>query len=221
MARLSGQRGVRPALPACAGLGDAGGAWNARAIALTFAEVGITVDCLPMLDVRQPGATDIIGDRALGGEPMQVAALGRACSKGWPRPVSSAIVKHMPGHGRALVDSHEELPLVTATAEELEVDLEPFERLPSAPMGMTGHIVYTAWDAERPASQSPIVIEQIIRTAIGFDGFLMSDDIGMKALHGRHRRTRGRPASPRDAMSRSTARAGLTSWPRSSRRCPR
>jgi beta-N-acetylhexosaminidase len=90
----------------------------------------------------------------------------------------------MPGHGRALVDSHKELPIVTASADELETDLEPFERLSWAPMGMTAHVVYTAWDPEHPASMSPIVIRDIIRERIGFDGFLMSDDLGMEALHG-------------------------------------
>ena len=94
------------------------------------------------------------------------------------------VVKHMPGHGRALVDSHKELPVVTASAEELEIDLEPFERLAWAPMGMTAHVVYTAWDAERPASLSPTVIRDIIRGRIGFDGWLMSDDLGMEALAG-------------------------------------
>src|SRR5205085_11206256 len=94
------------------------------------------------------------------------------------------VVKHMPGHGRALVDSHKELPVVTASAEELETDLEPFERLAAAPMGMTAHVVYTAWDADRPASLSPIVIRDIIRERIGFDGWLMSDDLGMEALKG-------------------------------------
>ena len=102
---------------------------------------------LPLLDVRQPGANDIIGDRALGSEPMQVAALGRAVLDGLASAGVVGIVKHMPGHGRALVDSHHELPIVTASAEELEIDLEPFERLASAPMGMTAHVVYTAWDA--------------------------------------------------------------------------
>jgi beta-N-acetylhexosaminidase len=94
------------------------------------------------------------------------------------------IVKHMPGHGRALVDSHKELPVVTASAEALDSDLEPFERLASAPMGMVAHVVYAAWDPDRPASQSPIVIERIIRERIGFDGFLMSDDSNMNALSG-------------------------------------
>jgi beta-N-acetylhexosaminidase len=157
---------------------------NARALALMLRSCGINVDALPLLDVRQEGATDIIGDRALGNEPMQVAALGRAVLDGLASAGVVGIIKHMPGHGRALVDSHHELPIVTASAEELERDLEPFERLASAPMGMTAHVVYTAWDAERPASMSPFVIREIIRDRIGFDGWLMSDDIGMEALEG-------------------------------------
>lgn len=157
---------------------------NARAIALVLRDVGVNVDALPLLDVRQEGASDIIGDRALGSEPMQVSALGRAVLDGLASAGVVGIVKHMPGHGRALVDSHHELPIVTASAKELDVDLEPFERLASAPMGMTAHVVYTAWDAERPASMSSFVIHDIIRERIGFDGFLMSDDIGMEALHG-------------------------------------
>ena len=157
---------------------------NARAIALMLRDAGINVDALPLLDVRQEGASDIIGDRALGSEPMQVAALGRAVLDGMASAGVVGIVKHIPGHGRALVDSHKELPLVTAGAEELEIDLEPFERLSSAPMGMMAHVVYTAWDAERPASMSPTVIREIVRERIGFDGWLMSDDIGMEALQG-------------------------------------
>ncbi len=157
---------------------------NARAIALMLRSCGINVDALPLLDVRQQGATDIIGDRALGSKPMQVAALGRAILDGLASAGVVGIVKHMPGHGRALVDSHKELPVVTASADELEIDLEPFERLSFAPLGMTAHVVYTAWDPERPASMSPIVIGDIIRARIGFGGFLMSDDIGMEALTG-------------------------------------
>ena len=157
---------------------------NARALALMLRSVGVNVNALPLLDVRQPGATDIIGDRALGDEPMQVAALGRAVLDGMASVGVIGIVKHMPGHGRALVDSHKELPVVTASAAELESDLEPFERLASAAMGMTAHVVYEAWDAERPASLSPTVIGEIIRGRIGFDGWLMSDDLGMEALQG-------------------------------------
>jgi beta-N-acetylhexosaminidase len=157
---------------------------NARAIALTLKEVGINVDALPLLDVRQEGASDIIGDRALGSEPMQVAALGRSVLEGMASAGVVGIVKHMPGHGRALVDSHHELPIVTASAQALETDLEPFERLASAPMGMVAHVVYEEWDPDHPASQSRIVIERIIRERIGFDGFLMSDDSNMNALTG-------------------------------------
>jgi len=157
---------------------------NARALALMLKTVGINVDCIPLLDVRQPGATDIIGDRALGSNPMQGSALGRAVLDGLASAGTLGVVKHMPGHGRALVDSHKELPIVTASAEQLETDLEPFERMAAAPMGMTAHVVYTAWDPDLPASMSPTVIGDIIRGRIGFDGFLMSDDIGMEALSG-------------------------------------
>jgi beta-N-acetylhexosaminidase len=157
---------------------------NARAIALTLRSAGINVNALPLLDVRQEGASDIIGDRALGSEPMQVAALGRAVLDGMASAGVVGIIKHIPGHGRALVDSHKELPVVDATAEELEVDLEPFRKLAWAPIGMTAHVVYTAWDADRPASMSPTVIGEIIRGRIGFDGWLMSDDLGMEALQG-------------------------------------
>jgi beta-N-acetylhexosaminidase len=157
---------------------------NAQAIALMLREAGINVDCLPVLDVRQEGASEIVGDRALGAEPMQVAALGRATLDGLAAGGVVGVVKHMPGHGRARVDSHKELPVVDAPDEALATDLEPFATLKSAPMGMVAHIVFTAWDKERPSSQSPIVIEEIIRGRIGFDGFLMTDDLGMEALSG-------------------------------------
>ena len=157
---------------------------NARAIALTLRQAGINVNCLPLLDIRQPGASDIIGDRALGASPMQVAALGRAVLDGMASAGVVGVVKHMPGHGRALVDSHKELPVVTATDDELSIDLEPFERLRWAPMGMVAHVVYTAWDPDLPASLSPTVIGGIIRDRIGFDNLLMTDDLGMHALSG-------------------------------------
>src|SRR3954467_2869826 len=157
---------------------------NAQAVARRTAEVGVNVDALPVLDVRQPGATDIVGDPPLGGEPMQVAALGRAILDGLASGGVVGIVKHMPGHGRALVDSHKALPFVEAGEDDLAIDLAPFRALADAPMGMTAHLVYTAWDPERPASQSPVVIADIVRGRLGFDGFLMSDDIGMSALSG-------------------------------------
>lgn len=157
---------------------------NAQAIALTLREVGITVDCLPLLDVRRPDADAIIGDRALGADPMQVAALGRLVLDGLRRGGVAGVVKHIPGHGRATADSHKALPVVDATREELAEDMAPFRSLADAPMGMTAHIVYPAWDAERCASLSPTIIGEVIRGQIGFDGLLMSDDLGMHALAG-------------------------------------
>lgn len=157
---------------------------NAQALAVMLREVGVAVDCLPLLDVRQPGAHDIIGDRALGTEPLRVAALGRATLEGLKAGGAVGVVKHMPGHGRSMSDSHVELPVVEASAEELETDIAPFKALAWAPMGMTAHVVYTAWDKDRPGSLSPIVIGDVIRGKIGFDGLLMSDDLGMHALQG-------------------------------------
>ena len=157
---------------------------NAHAIAVTLAEVGINVDALPLLDVRQDGASDIMGDRTLGAEPMRVAALGRATLEGLAKGGVVGIIKHMPGHGRAMVDSHHELPIVTASEEELAIDLAPFQTLKDAAIGMTAHVIYTSWDPDLPASLSASVIETIIRQRIGFNGLLMSDDLDMKALNG-------------------------------------
>jgi len=157
---------------------------NSQALGAMLREVGINVDCLPLLDVRQPGAHDIIGDRALGSEPLRVAALGRATIEGLRAGGVVGVVKHVPGHGRAMADSHVELPLVDADAATLETDLAPFIRLADAPMAMTAHVVYPAWDADACASLSPKVIGEIIRGRIGFDGLLMSDDLGMHALKG-------------------------------------
>ncbi|NIJ07908.1 beta-N-acetylhexosaminidase [Sphingomonas vulcanisoli] len=157
---------------------------NAQALALMLRAVGVNVDCLPLLDVRKPGAHDIIGDRALGTEPMRVAALGRATLEGLRAGGAVGVVKHVPGHGRALADSHIELPVVDASAEELETDIRPFAQLDWAPMAMTAHVVYTAWDAEQCASLSAKVIGEIVRGRICFDGLLMSDDLGMHALKG-------------------------------------
>lgn len=157
---------------------------NAHALGLDLAEAGITVDCLPLLDVRQPGAHDVIGDRALGCEPMRVAALGRAVLDGLGRAGIVGVVKHIPGHGRSACDTHKELPTVTASESELEADIAPFRTLAQAPVAMTAHIIYSAWDSENPATQSPFVIGEIIRKRIGFDGLLLSDDLDMEALSG-------------------------------------
>ena len=157
---------------------------NAEALGLDLAEAGISVDCLPLLDVRQPGAHDVIGDRALGAEPMRVAALGRAVLDGLARAGVVGTIKHLPGHGRATADSHKALPIVTADEAELETDIAPFRALANAPVGMTAHIRYTAWDDANPATQSPFVIEEIIRKRIGFTGLLLTDDLDMEALDG-------------------------------------
>jgi beta-N-acetylhexosaminidase len=154
---------------------------NALAIAAMLRELGITVDCLPLLDVRDPEGHDIIGDRSFGAEPMKVAALGRATLEGLRQGGVCGVVKHIPGHGRARSDSHLELPVVDASRAELERDFEPFRTLANAPMAMTAHVTYTALDAGRCATLSPTVID-LIRQDIGFTGLLMSDDLGMKAL---------------------------------------
>lgn len=157
---------------------------NAQAIAVSLREVGITVDCHPLLDVRQPDANNVIGDRALGSEPMRVAALGRAILDGLQRGGVVGVVKHLPGHGRTSVDTHKALPTVTASDEELQLDLAPFQMLNQAPMGMTGHLLFTAWDAETPSTLSKTVVQDIIRDRIGFDGLLFTDDLDMEALSG-------------------------------------
>lgn len=157
---------------------------NAHAMALELAEMGITVDYHPPLDVRQEGAHDVIGDRALGSDPMQVAAIGRAILDGLARGGVAGCIKHMPGHGRTTTDTHKEMPTVTASAEELESDIAPFHALRDAPVGMTGHLLFTAWDSENPATLSATIISEIIRGKIGFDGLLLTDDIDMEALDG-------------------------------------
>jgi len=156
---------------------------NARAMALELSAMGITVDYHPPLDLRQPGAHDVIGDRAFGADPLQVAAIGRAVLDGLAAGGVAGCIKHMPGHGRAMVDSHREMPTVSESAAELERDLAPFRTLASqAVIGMTGHLLFPAWDADNPATLSPTIIRDIIRGDIGFEGLLLTDDIDMEAL---------------------------------------
>lgn len=157
---------------------------NATAMGLELSAMGITVDYHPPLDLRVPGAHDVIGDRAFGADPMQVAALGRAVLEGLAAGGVTGCVKHMPGHGRTDVDTHKALPTVTASTAELEDDIAPFRALNHALAGMTGHLVFTAWDAENPATLSETVIRDVIRGGIGFDGLLLTDDIDMEALGG-------------------------------------
>ncbi len=157
---------------------------NAEALGQDLAEAGITCTHAPVLDVRQHGAHDVIGDRAYGFEPLRVAALGRAVLDGLARAGIAGTIKHMPGHGRACADSHKELPAVTADQDELATDLAPFCALSSATMAMTAHVLFTTWDEDNPATLSAKIIAEIIRGRIGFDGLLLTDDLDMEALSG-------------------------------------
>ena len=158
---------------------------NHQLIGAELAALGIDVDCAPLIDVHQPGAHDVIGDRAFSGDPEQVATLGRAAADGLMSAGITPVIKHIPGHGRSMVDSHHDLPRVTTSHAELSrIDFVPFKRLRDLPWGMTAHIVYEAIDKEMPATLSAKVIAEIIRGEIGFDGLLLSDDLSMKALRG-------------------------------------
>jgi beta-N-acetylhexosaminidase len=158
---------------------------GARLIAHDLHALGITMDCLPVLDVGIPETVDAIGDRAYSLEPKVVAELGRETSEGLIAGGVLPVMKHLPGHGRAVVDSHLELPKVAAGLEELErTDFVPFKALNDYPLAMTAHILFPALDPAAPATQSREIVETIIRGKIGFTGCLMSDDISMKALGG-------------------------------------
>ena len=157
---------------------------NYEALGLELATMGINVTCAPVLDVPQPDAHDIIGDRAFATDPERSAALGRACLDGLHLAGVEGVIKHIPGHGRAQSDSHESLPRVTASNDALQWDCQPFAALADAAMAMTAHVVYEAWDSEHCASVSARVIGQQIRQHIGFEGLLISDDLDMKALAG-------------------------------------
>ncbi|MBS1183281.1 MAG: nagZ [Proteobacteria bacterium] len=147
--------------------------------------VGIDVDCAPCLDIATVGMTPAIGDRSYGERADLVAAAGRAFADGLMAAGVLPVVKHTPGHGRARVDSHHELPVVDADLDSLAAaDFVPFAALADLPAAMTAHLVYTAIDPDRPATQSSVVIETIIRDRIGFDGLLFSDDLSMNALKG-------------------------------------
>ena len=147
--------------------------------------LGIDVNCAPVLDVRQPGTHDAIGDRALARDARTVTRLGRAVIEGTMAGGCLPVIKHLPGQGKAEADSHLELPRIRAPREELEaVDFAPFAALNDAPLGMTTHVVFEAIDPDRPCTQSEAVIEDAIRGACGFGGLLMTDDLSMHALGG-------------------------------------
>lgn len=161
-------------------------AWlMSRLHAFDLLKLGIDVDCLPVLDVPVAGAHDVIGNRAYGHDPETVTAMGRAAAQGLKDGGMLPVMKHMPGHGRAGADSHHNLPVVDASRQSLEAqDFAPFRAMQNELMAMSAHVVYTAIDPEQPGTTSRIVIEQIIRGHIGFDGLLMSDDVSMNALAG-------------------------------------
>lgn len=156
-----------------------------RLLAADLTALGIDVDCAPVLDLARRETTAAIGDRACSGDPATVAALGRAVAEGLLAGGVLPVIKHMPGHGRARVDSHHEMPTVETDRETLsQSDFVPFRALADLPLGMTAHVRYTAFDANTPATHSAAVIGEVIRDMIGFDGLLLSDDLAMQALAG-------------------------------------
>jgi beta-N-acetylhexosaminidase len=161
------------------------------------AAAGFDVVCAPVLDLRRPGAHDVIGDRAFSDDPAAVIALASSVAGGLLATGIQPVGKHAPGHGRSVADSHLELPHVGATDAELATDLEPFQALAHLPWMMTAHICYDAWDGNHPATLSHTVINDVIRGRIGFDGVLVSDDLAMRALSG-----------PPGALARAALAAG-------------
>ncbi len=158
---------------------------GAHLIANDLLALGIDVDCLPLADVPTPDADPVIGDRAYGESAQKVAAIARAVADGLMEGGVLPVLKHLPGHGRATADSHHRLPTVTADRDSLEaVDFAAFRPLAGLPMGMTAHVVFSAFDPVAPATTSVTMVQDVIRDSIGFEGLLMSDDISMGALSG-------------------------------------
>lgn len=158
---------------------------NARLIANDLKQLGINVDCVPVLDVPVEGSDAVIGDRAFARDPATIIDLGREMIDGLMEGGVLPVMKHIPGHGRATADSHHALPRVSTPREELSAsDFVPFRSLAHCPMGMTAHVVYEAIDPARPGTTSPRLIKEVIRGEIGFEGLLLSDDLSMNALSG-------------------------------------
>jgi beta-N-acetylhexosaminidase len=158
---------------------------GARLMAHDLQALGITVDCVPVLDVPAPGAHDVIGDRAYAADPQTIAVLGRAAAEGLIAGGVLPVIKHIPGHGRAGADSHLALPVVDTDRATLSAtDFAPFRHLADMPLAMTAHVVYAAIDSKHPATTSRKVMRDVIRGEIGYDGLVMSDDLSMKALAG-------------------------------------
>jgi len=158
---------------------------NARLLAADVSSIGCDVDCLPVLDLAYPETHAVIGDRAYGAMPEAVAALGRAAAEGLLAEGVMPVIKHIPGHGRGTVDSHEALPRVEASRATLErTDFLPFRLLADLPWAMTGHLLFDAIDPEDAITVSARGIAEVIRGYIGFEGLLLSDDLSMQALGG-------------------------------------
>jgi beta-N-acetylhexosaminidase len=156
-----------------------------RLMAEDLIAAGITANCVPVLDVPQPGSHDVIGSRAYSDKRDRIMVLARAHASGFMAGGVLPVIKHIPGHGRAKADSHLALPVVDATVDELrEFDFPPFAAFADAPMAMTAHVVFTALDKHNPATLSARIIKKVIRQQIGFEGLLMTDDLSMKALSG-------------------------------------
>lgn len=158
---------------------------NSRLLAADVASVGVDVDCLPVLDLALPETHAAIGDRAYAAQPEAVAALGRAAAEGLLAEGVMPVIKHMPGHGRATVDSHRALPTVSVPRDTLErTDFVPFKLLADLPWGMTAHVLYQAIDPVAALTVSARGVQDVVRGHIGFDGLLLSDDLSMQALGG-------------------------------------
>ena len=167
---------------------------NHQLLAHELIAAGVDANCAPCLDIRVAGAHDVIGDRALHAEPSPVAAMGAAALEGLADQGVLGVIKHIPGHGRAGVDSHLDLPVVDTPREVLsETDFAAFKGQAGAVMAMTAHVIYSDIDPDNCATHSADIITQVIRGEIGFDGLLMSDDLSMQALSG-HLQQRGERA---------------------------
>lgn len=183
-----------PALPAMARIGqlyDLEAAKGEQAaylvgqiLGVMLSDLGINLDCAPVLDLMMPETHDVIGDRAFHADPQIVSLLGGQLARGLLSQAVFPVMKHLPGHGRTLVDSHHDLPVIQATASELALDHQPFADLNQMLFGMSAHLLLTCYDQAQPATLSKTIIQKIIREKIGFQNILMTDDISMKALGG-------------------------------------
>ncbi len=156
---------------------------RARIMAAELVAVGIDANCAPTCDIAGEQTHPFLRNRCLGTTPVQVIENARATADGLLAGGVMPVMKHMPGHGRGVVDSHFELPLADVAADVAESwDFAPFRALSDLPMGMTAHIIFPAF-GDKPATQNPTMIDHI-RNSIGFNGLLMTDDISMEALSG-------------------------------------